>query len=66
MKFGDLIANSSWLSVETVFSKIYPDDLDYLEDYENVFNQLKYLKPKESNITIVVSNEIDSLKMNNM
>ena len=60
MKFGDLIATSLWLSVETVFSKIYPNDLDYLEDYENVFIQLKYLKPKETNITIIVSNEIDS------
>ena len=36
MKFGDLIANSLWLSVETVFSKIYPDQLDYLDDYEYV------------------------------
>jgi len=30
MKFGDLITNSFWLSVETVFSNIYPDQLDYL------------------------------------
>jgi uncharacterized membrane protein len=59
MKFGDLIANSLWLSVETVFSKIYPDELDYLDDYANVFDQLKYLNPKESNITIIISNEID-------
>jgi hypothetical protein len=59
MKFGDLIANSLWLSVETVFSKIYSDELDYLDDYANVFDQLKYLSPKESNITIIISNEID-------
>jgi len=60
MKFGDLIANSLWLSVETVFSKIYPDQLDYIDDYEYVFDQLKSLKSKESNITIIVSNETDT------
>lgn len=42
MKFGDLIASSLWLSVETVFSKIYPDQSDYLDDYEYVFDQLKF------------------------
>jgi len=60
MKFGDLITNSFWLRVETVFSNIYPDQLDYLDDYEYVFDQLKSLKPKESNITIIVSYEADS------
>jgi hypothetical protein len=60
MKFEDLISNSVWLSVETVFSKIYPDQLDYLDDYEYVFDQLNSFKPKESNITIIVSNETDS------
>jgi hypothetical protein len=60
MKFGELIANCLWLSVETVFSTIYPDQLDYLNDYENVFDLLKSLKPKESNIIIIVSNETDS------
>jgi hypothetical protein len=60
MKFGDLISNSAWLSVELVFSKIYPDQLTYLDNYENVYNELKSFKPKESNITIIISNEIDA------
>lgn len=60
MKLGDLISKSVWLSIETVFSKIYPYHLTYLDDYENVFNELKSLKPKESSITIIINNEIDS------
>jgi len=59
MKLGDLIKNNSWLSVEIVFSKIYPDQISYLENYETVFNQLKILKPKSSSIYIIIDNVID-------
>jgi hypothetical protein len=59
MKLGDLIKDSSWMSVEIVFSKIYPDQISYLEDYENVFNLLKILKPKSSSIYIIIDNVID-------
>ena len=59
MKLGDLIKDSSWLSVEIVFSKIYPDQISYLENYETVFNQLKILKPKCSSIYIIIKNVID-------
>jgi len=60
MKLRELISNSVWLSIETVFSKIYPDQLTFLDDYENVFTELKSLKHKDSNITIIISNEIDT------
>ena len=59
MKLGDLIKESSWLSVEIVFSKIYPDQISFLENYETVFNQLKILKPKCSSIYIIIENVID-------
>lgn len=59
MKLGDLIKDSSWLSVEIVFSKIYPDQISFLENYETVFNQLKILKPKSSSIYIIIDNVID-------
>jgi hypothetical protein len=59
MKLGDLIKDSSWLSVEIVFSKIYPDQISFLENYEDVFNQLKILKSKSSSIYIIIKNVID-------
>jgi hypothetical protein len=59
MKLGDLIKDSSWLSVEIVFSKIYPDQVAFLDNYEAVFNGLKILKPNYSSISIVINNVID-------
>ena len=59
MKFGDLIRNNSWLSVQLVFPKLYPDQESFLPDFERVFNDLKTLKPVDSEISIIVSNEID-------
>jgi len=59
MKLGDLIKDSSWLSVEIIFSKIFPDQISFLENYETVFNQLKILKPKSSGIYIIIDNVID-------
>lgn len=59
MKFGDLIKNNSWLSVELVFTQLYPDQETFISDYEKVFNELKILKPVDSEISIIVSNEID-------
>ena len=59
MKLGDLIKDNYWLSVELAFSKIYPDQISFIEDYETVFNQLKILKPKSSCIYIIIDNVID-------
>ncbi len=59
MKLGELIKDSSWLSVEIVFSKTYPDQVTFLDNYELVFNLLKILKPKSSSIYILIKNEID-------
>ena len=59
MKLGDLIEDSSWLSVEIVFSRIYPDQVSFFEDYKTIFNELKVLKPKDSSISIIIRNIID-------
>jgi len=59
IKFGDLIKDSSWLSVEIVFSRVYPDQVAFLEDYKTVFNELKALKPKNSSISIIINHVID-------
>lgn len=59
MKLGDLIKTSSWLSVEIVFSRLFPDQIGFLEDYKTVFDELKLLNPKKSSISIVVENIID-------
>ncbi len=62
MKLGDLIKTSSWLSVEIVFSRLFPDQLGYLDNYKTVFDELRILKSKKSSINIVVKNVIDDFE----
>lgn len=60
MIFRDLIIYNSWLSIEMVFIKLYPDQVTFLHGYEEVFNELKILTQVDSEISILVSNEIDA------
>lgn len=60
MILRDLIVSNSWLSVELTFAGLYPDQASSLNGYERVFNELKTLPPINSEITILISNEIDS------
>lgn len=60
MILRDLILNNSWLSVELIFLKLYPDQASSINGYERVFNELKTLPPIYSEITILINNEIDS------
>jgi hypothetical protein len=60
MILRDLIISNSWLSVELIFPRLYPDQASSLNGYERVFNELKTLPPINSEITILISNEIDS------
>jgi len=59
MKLGDLIKNSSWLSVEIVFSRLFPDQITYLDDYRTVYDELKVLRPIDSSISIITETVID-------
>ena len=60
MILRDLIISNSWLSVELIFTRLYPDQASSLNGYGRVFNELKTLPPVNSEITILISNEIDS------
>jgi len=59
MKFVDIIKSNSWLSVETIFLQLYPDEKDSIIGYEKVFNNLRIMKPIKTDITILVNNEFD-------
>ena len=59
MRFGDLINNSSWLSVEAVFSRLFPGQIPYLDDYRTVYEELKVLRPIDSSIYIIIETIID-------
>jgi hypothetical protein len=59
MRFGEIIKSNNWLSVEMVLLKLYPDEKENISGYEEVFNKLRVLRPKESDISILVSWEKD-------
>jgi hypothetical protein len=65
MILRDLIISNSWLSIELIFTKLYPDQVSSINGYERVFNELKTLPPIYSEITILISNEIDSFDNEN-
>jgi len=59
MKLDNIIKSNSWLSIETIFYRLFPKEIAGIEDYEKVFNELKMMEPVDTNISIVLSHEID-------
>ena len=41
MKFGEIIKSNTWLSVEMVMLKLYPDEKMNISGYEEVYGKLK-------------------------
>ncbi len=65
MKFREIIRSNNWLSIESVLLKLYPDEKKNISGYEDVFNKLRVLQSKESDISILVSCEIDDFDQTN-
>ena len=54
MTFAELIKSNAWLSVKMVLTKLHPDQEEFMDDYQRVFNQLQVLSPLPSSVTIDV------------
>ena len=54
MTFDQLIKSHSWLSVKFTLERLFPEQINLMDDYERMFESLKFLSEKESNITIDV------------
>lgn len=59
MKFAEIIKSNSWLSIEIVFLKLYPEEEKNIIEYKNIFNSLQILEPKDTDISIDVKHIID-------
>ena len=55
MKLNDLIKSNSWLSVELTLLKLYPDQIEMVDEYRKVFEKLRILKPEDDNMKIVLT-----------
>lgn len=54
MTLEQLIKSYSWLSIKLTLEKLFPEQKNYIVDYEKMFESLKLLPSTESNITIDV------------
>ena len=52
MTLSELIKSQAWLSIQLTLQKLFPDQEEYWDDYEKMFNELQVMQFKASNITI--------------
>lgn len=52
--FVQLIKSHSWLSVKLTLERLFPEQDNLMDDYERMFDSLKFISATESNITIDV------------
>lgn len=62
MKFHELIKSNEWLTIELTFSNLYPDQQGSIENYRSVYEALKFLEPKDSDIDIILNPYDDDSK----
>jgi hypothetical protein len=55
MKLNDLIKSNSWLSIEMTLLRLYPDQKNMIDEYRNVFEELKFMQPEEDDMNIVLT-----------
>jgi hypothetical protein len=59
MKFDSLIKSYNWLSVKTTLLALYPEQIESINAYEEVFNKLQIMQPKEVAIDIILNQHYD-------
>ena len=59
MQFNSLIKTSNWLSVKATLLAIYPEQIESIIAYENVYNKLKLMELEEVAIDIILTQHHD-------
>ena len=54
LKFHEIIKSNTWLSVELAFLRLYPKQKEHLENYELMYEALKFLQPVEMDVDITL------------
>ena len=65
MKFKNLIYKYNWNDVQSTFMQLYPDQEKSIEGYKEVFEELRYIKPVETKMRIVIEDVYDEYDKNN-
>jgi len=59
MKFDSLIKSTNWLSAKATLLAIYPEQIESINAYEEVYNKLQTMEPKEVAIDIILTQHYD-------
>ena len=59
MKLAELIRTNNWLSIELTLLEIYPDQIDSIDAYKRVYENLQFIEIEESEITIELEQGYD-------
>jgi hypothetical protein len=63
MKLQHLIKSHNWLSIELTLLNLYPDQIEIISEYRNVFEKIQLLEPVENDMLIVITEyESDTLE----
>jgi len=54
MTLDQLIKSHSWLSVKLTLESLFPDQNNLMDDYERIFESLRFMEAEETNLTIKV------------
>ena len=65
MKFKNLIYKYNWNDVQSTFMQLYQDQEKSIEGYKEVFEELRYIKPVETKMRIVIEDVYDEYDKNN-
>lgn len=57
MTFKELIQKNTWETLATPFLEIYPEAEENMQGYKMVFEKLKTMNPKETNMWLVLKKE---------
>ena len=59
MALAQLIKSHSWLSIKEILFTLYPDQIKSVAGFEDVFDQLTKMHPIESEMEIVLSEQVE-------
>jgi hypothetical protein len=59
LKFAGLIYRYSWDEVRPVLLRSYPDQVESIEGYEEVYQTLQSISPSQTNMQIIIENLAD-------
>ena len=64
MKLKKIVESNNWLSAEMTLIKLYPNQIELINDYRNVFEKLQYLKPEANDMLIVLTEYLEDFEEN--